>query len=96
MDGKVPDGCAIVTVSDKVSAHLMLRGIIDPAKEIEKLEKKESQLRTQLQKLEAAMKVAGYKEKVPFEVQQANSEKLVQTEVEMKRLRDAVKSLETM
>jgi len=35
-----PQGCAIVTVNDKVAAHLMLKGLIDPAKEVEKLNTK--------------------------------------------------------
>merc|ERR1711997_961211 len=39
-DKDIPEGCAIVTVSDKCSAHLMLKGIIDPIKEVEKLGKK--------------------------------------------------------
>merc|ERR1712080_388360 len=49
-----PKGCAIVTVSDKVSAHLVLRGLIDPSKEVEKLEKKRSALLTQIEKLKKA------------------------------------------
>merc|ERR1711892_301776 len=31
-----PSGCAIVTVNDKITVHLVLKGLVDPAKEIEK------------------------------------------------------------
>jgi valyl-tRNA synthetase len=44
-DKDIPEGCAIVTVSDKCSAHLMLKGIIDPIKEVEKLGKKQDPLK---------------------------------------------------
>ena len=37
-------GCAIVTVSDKCTAHLVLTGLIDPTKEVEKLLKKETRV----------------------------------------------------
>merc|ERR1712051_470142 len=46
-----PPGCAILTVSDKVSVHLMLKGLIDPGKEVEKLEKKRAALMSQIEKL---------------------------------------------
>ena len=55
MEEGQPDGCAIVTVSDKVSAHLVLKGIVDPVKEVEKLEKKKAALASQLEKLAKSM-----------------------------------------
>ena len=57
-----PDGCAIVTVSDKVSAHLVLKGIVDPVKEVEKLEKKKATLASQLEKLVKSMAGENFKE----------------------------------
>ena len=71
----IPDGCAIVTVSDKVAAHLMLKGIIDAAKEVEKLEKKRIQLKNQYDKLIKAQQMQGYDTKVPEDIRQANAEK---------------------
>jgi len=83
-----PVGCAIVTVSDKVSAHLNLKGLIDPVKEIEKLEKKRSNLNTQIDKLK---KLTAIKDgKVPEEVQRGNEEKLEQSITEVQRLADAL------
>ena len=88
-----PDGCAIVTVSDKVAAHLMLKGIIDAEKEIEKLEKKKTLLHNQYEKLIKAAQVPGYEQKVPESIRMANAEKCEQTKKEMERLVDAVSAL---
>ena len=54
-----PQGCAIVTVNDKISAHLMLKGLIDPSKEVEKLNKKKAALQQTVEKLKKAMEVKG-------------------------------------
>ena len=88
-----PDGCAIVTVSDKVAAHLMLKGIIDPEKEVEKLEKKKTQLNNQYEKLIKATQIPGYEQKVPENIRMANAEKCEQTKKEIERLIDAVSAL---
>ena len=91
-----PAGCAIVTVSDKCSAHLMLKGLIDPAKEVEKLSKKKSGLESQLDKLKKATSIKGYEEKVPEEVRLANKEKLEQTITEIARLTEAIEVLKLL
>merc|ERR1711890_66709 len=91
-----PSGCAIVTVSDKVAAHLVLKGLIDPAKEVEKLEKKRAALRLQLEKLQKAVQVPDYEKKVPEDVRKANAEKLTQTDSEIHRLADAMAALSTI
>ena len=88
-----PDGCAIVTVSDKVAAHLMLKGIIDPEKEIEKLDKKKTQLHKNYEKLIKETQVPGYEQKVPENIRMANAEKCQQTKKEIERLVDAVSAL---
>merc|ERR1712002_801336 len=80
-----PKGCAIVTVSDKVSAHLVLKGLINPSKEVEKLEK-----------LRKAAEVPDYTTKVPEDVRKANQEKLCGSEAEVVRLAEAMKALTTI
>ena len=96
--GKNPpsSGCAIVTVSDKCSAHLGLRGLIDPSKEVEKLTKKRAALETQLDKLQKAAKVANYGTKVPEDVRKANAEKMEQNATEIRRLGDAIEALKAL
>jgi len=88
-----PPGCAIVTVNDKISAHLVLKGLIDPAKEMEKLGKKRAALEQTVGKLKKAVQVADYETKVPEDVRRANKEKLDTSEVEIVRLAEAVAAL---
>jgi len=89
-----PHGCAIVTVSDKVSAHLNLKGLIEPAKEIEKLEKKKAALKATIDKLKKLNQVKDGK--VPEEVRRSNEEKLAQSETEVVRLTDALAVLASL
>ena len=91
-----PKGCAIVTVSDKVETHLMLKGIIDATKEIEKLEKKKIQLKNQYDKLTKATQIEGYDTKVPQDVRMANAEKCEQTQKELEHLAKAITALQIM
>lgn len=91
-----PAGCAIFTASDKCEVHLLLKGLIDPVKETEKLQKKQDSLSQQVTKLEQAMSAADYETKVPSEVRQANSEKLSQSKGEIERLTAAMQQLSTM
>jgi len=91
-----PQGCAIVTVNDKISAHLMLKGLIDPSKEVEKLNKKKAALQQTVEKLKKAMEVKDYMSKVPEDVRKANKEKLETSSLEIERLNEAIKTLENI
>ncbi|XP_077260883.1 valyl-tRNA synthetase [Temnothorax americanus] len=93
---KPPVGCAIVTVTEKVQVHLLLKGLIDPKKELEKLQKKEGQLVEIIQKLKQDLAVPDYDVKVPLDVQKNNKEKLANNEGELQRIIDAVMVLQTM
>ncbi|CAG2054897.1 unnamed protein product [Timema podura] len=92
----LPSGCAILTVSDKCEVHLLLKGLIEPAKELSKLVKKREALEQQVTKLNQAMSAADYEAKVPVEVRQTNSEKLIASEGELSRLQAAMVALKTM
>ncbi|XP_043529235.1 valine--tRNA ligase isoform X1 [Frieseomelitta varia] len=93
---KPPTGCAIVTVTDKVQVHLLLKGLIDPKKELEKLSKKEEQLIDIIHKTKQAMEVPEYNVKVPLDIQNSNKEKLRNNEGELQRVIDALSVLRAM
>lgn len=59
-----PEGCTIITVSDKCEVHLLLKGLIDPAKEIQNVNKKLEFLQSTQKKLEQAMNIPDYLTKV--------------------------------
>jgi valyl-tRNA synthetase len=70
----VPPGCAATVVDERISVHIQLRGIVDPARELEKLAKKAAKVTDDAAKLAKRMAVAGYADKVPEDVQVANAE----------------------
>ncbi|KAL6254260.1 hypothetical protein P5V15_014875 [Pogonomyrmex californicus] len=93
---KPPIGCAIITINDKVQVYLLLKGLIDPKKELEKLQKKEEQLLEIIQKLKQDLAIPNYDIKVPLDVQKNNKEKLTNSEGELQRIIDAVMVLQTI
>ena len=74
----------------------MLKGIIDPVKEVEKLGKKQDSLKSQLEKLKKSMLIKDYEKKVPEDIRKSNTEKVSQTETEIVRLTEAMKFLKAM
>ncbi|CAH2980649.1 unnamed protein product [Chilo suppressalis] len=95
-DGQPPVGCSILTVSDKIEVHLVLKGLIDPQKEITKLEKKKETLTQTVTKLQQSMAAEDYSTKVPVEVQKSNTEKLAQAQGEIERLQAAMETIKLM
>lgn len=91
-----PTGCTILTISDKCEVHLLLKGLIEPTKEIAKMQKQLEFLEGTKNKLNQTMSAADYATKVPAEFQQANTEKLSQTTVEIERINNAIASLKLM
>lgn len=88
-----PTGCAIITMTDKIQVHLLLKGLIDSKKEIEKLSKKQEQLIDVIHKIKQAMEIPDYNVKVPLDVQNSNMEKLTNNEGELQRIIDALSVL---
>ncbi|XP_076647855.1 valyl-tRNA synthetase isoform X2 [Halictus rubicundus] len=91
-----PPGCAILTVTDRLQVHLLLKGLIDPKKELEKLCKRKEQLKDIIEKTRQAMEVPDYDVKVPLDVQNNNKEKMLNSEGELQRIIDAIAALKTM
>ena len=74
-NGAVPTGCTMVTVGHSCEVHLLIKGLVDAHKEIERLngligEKQGSQRRL------VENTQAGDYEKIPVEVRDANREKV--------------------
>lgn len=95
-DETPPVGCAILTVTGQCEIHLLLKGLIQPDKELQKLEKKKTQLEQTVEKLNKAAEATDYTTKVPTEVRQANDEKLNASEAEIVRITNAIETLKLM
>jgi len=70
--------------------------LIDPKKELEKLQKKEGQLIESIQTLKQDLTVLDYDVKVPLDIQKNNKEKLANYKAELQRIIDAIIILQTM
>lgn len=95
-DERPPVGCAILTVTGQCEVHLLLKGLIQVDKELQKLEKKKAQLEQTVGKLKKATEASDYTIKVPAEVRQANVEKLKSSEAEIVRITNAMETLKLM
>lgn len=91
-----PEGCTIITVSDKCEVHLLLKGLIEPEKELLKMQKKMEFLTSTKVKLDQAMSIQEYLTKVPEDVRKMNAEKMSQTITELDRLQVAMEALKLM
>lgn len=95
-DKQPPNGCAILTVTGQCEVHLLLKGLIQVDKELQKLDKKKAQLLQAIEKLNQAMNASDYITKVPAEIQQTNKDKLTESEAEINRIAAAMDSLKLM
>jgi valyl-tRNA synthetase len=80
---EIPTGCGVTVMSESVSVYVSLRGSVDPAAEIAKLEKRSAAAAKQMADLKKKMAVDGYEAKVPERVRAENEEKIAKLEAEM-------------
>lgn len=95
-DVQPPIGCAILPVTGQCEVHLLLKGLIQADKELQKLEKKQTQLTQTIDKLNQAINASDYTTKVPEDIQLANKDKLTESEAEIARINAAIESLKLM
>jgi len=77
-----PAGCGLAVVDDRLSVAIALAGVLDPAKELAKLQARAAAAGGVADKLRAARAARGYATKTPAEVQEADAEKLAKAEAE--------------
>jgi valyl-tRNA synthetase len=76
------EGCSAAVVSERASVHLLLRGLIDPAAEVAKLERKAERLAKEAEILQRRAAAPGYEAKVPAAVRAQNAEALARLQHE--------------
>ncbi|MEJ1271046.1 hypothetical protein NN561_001878 [Cricetulus griseus] len=91
-----PQGCAVAVASDRCSIHLQLQGLVDPARELGKLQARRSEAQRQAQRLQERRAASGYSAKVPLEVQEADEAKLQQTQAELRKVDEAIALFQKM
>ena len=98
LDGeqRPPIGCAQSTLSDKCKLYILLKGIIDIEKEVQKMGKKKESLLQQIETIKKDQAKPNYETRVPEAVRQKNAEKLAQLSNEIQLIDDGIKQLELM
>ncbi|XP_067865092.1 valine--tRNA ligase, mitochondrial [Heterodontus francisci] len=89
-----PAGCAIAVVDQHCQVHLLLKGVVEPQKELEKLAAKQRRIGVQLSAAISSMQIPGYEEKVPERIRQGNAQKVCSLQAELERVTQAIQSLE--
>ncbi|XP_041963961.1 valine--tRNA ligase isoform X1 [Alosa sapidissima] len=95
-DSAIPEGCAVAIASDRCTVHLMLKGLIDVEKEVCKLSGKKADLQKQMDKLREKMAKSDYRDKVPAKVQEADAEKMRQSQTELEKVMEAIENFKRM
>lgn len=78
----LPQGCGIAIVDAATTAHMALKGVLDPALELQKLERKLAEVEKRALALRGKMSLAAYVEKTPEAVQCEDAERLAKAEAE--------------
>uniref|UniRef100_A0A8D1WC28 Valine--tRNA ligase n=1 Tax=Sus scrofa TaxID=9823 RepID=A0A8D1WC28_PIG len=96
LGASAPQGCAVALASDRCSIHLQLQGLVDPARELGKLQAKRDEAQRQAQRLQERRAASSYSVKVPLKVQEADEAKLQQTEAELRKVEEAIALFQKM
>ncbi|MEW5299660.1 MAG: hypothetical protein WDW36_002653 [Sanguina aurantia] len=81
-EGTVPAGCGVSILDAVTTLHMALVGILDPALEVQKLEKKAKEVEGRMEALKARMAVPSYG-KTPEAVRDEEAAKMVKFETEL-------------
>ena len=73
---EVPEGSSANVVSEDATIYLQLKGLVDPAVELAKLEKKAQKMEKDEEGIRKRMAAASYADKVPAEVQASDAAQL--------------------
>lgn len=89
-EGSIPKSVGIVVVDEATSVLMDIKGLVDYAAEIEKLEKQLSKTIGPMQQLEARMAAPGYEGNVSNEIKATNTERLDAMKKKIADVEDAI------
>jgi valyl-tRNA synthetase len=81
-DAPTPPGCSVAIVDDATTVKMQLAGILDPALEIQKLEKKAAEMAARIEGMRSKMDLPAY-DKTPDSIKAEDAEKLAKTVAEL-------------
>ena len=89
----VPADCAVELIDDSTEVHMMLRGMIDFSKEVEKLNKQKDRVQQQMEGLLKRMNESDYEQKVPEKIREMNQQNLEKQKGEIALLEESISKL---
>lgn len=93
---EVEDGCSAAVVNDRVSIHLLLKGLVDPKVEIAKLNKRAAKLEKEIQHFHKKMAMPNYTEKVPAQVQERDKEQMKSSVKQSEAIKELISQYEKL
>lgn len=84
-----PPGCGVQIVNENITVYMLLKGVVDAATEIAKLDKKLDLLQKSTDALIKKTEDEGYESKVPENVRTANAEKIAKQTEEISSINTA-------
>ena len=94
-DTEFPHSCAVKHVNTKVTMLVNLKGLVDFAQELKKLQGQLKDVQNRKEKLESKMNVESYV-KVPAEVKERDAKKLVELTDEVKKYEESIARFEEL
>lgn len=88
VEGSVPPkGCGIAVVDESTTVYLSLSGILDAAKELEKLTKREQEISDKVGAMQKTISLSSYQDGTPATVKIGDQERLSKLEAELNTVR---------
>ncbi|KAK8869893.1 valine-tRNA ligase [Kwoniella newhampshirensis] len=95
-DAEVPGGCGTEFVTTDINVHIPVKGKIDAASEVDKLEKKSAIVEGSKVKLQKVIEQPNYETTVREDVRAVNAEKMEKIETEIETLRLAIERFKSL
>ncbi|KAK4686354.1 valyl-tRNA synthetase, partial [Tremellales sp. Uapishka_1] len=95
-DSEVPSGCGTELVTTEINIHIPVKGKVDAAEEIAKLEKKETLVQANKAKLEKLTSQPNYQTTVKEEIRTRNAEQMTKIETEIETLRLSIERFQSL
>eukprot|EP00298_Acanthocystis_sp_HF-20_P014604 c20838_g1_i1.p1 GENE.c20838_g1_i1~~c20838_g1_i1.p1 ORF type:complete len:1162 (+),score=580.83 c20838_g1_i1:337-3486(+) len=89
-----PAGCGVSIINKDLECHVVLAGLLDVEKELEKLKKQQSEKQTAIEKLEQSMQLPGYLSKAPPQKVDQDNERLANFKTELAVINQTIAGLQ--
>lgn len=91
-----PDGCSVMVFDENVTIHLLLKGLLDPVKEVEKLRKRLKETVENVEEMKRKIGQKAYQEKTPEDVKEREEENVRRKEIEIESIRKSIETMEKL